>query len=92
MANAKIVQITDQQGGALAPQTLISQVVDPDGQVLENLILSKDGSSTPYTPTGVYNPATKEYVDNYPRTKIITSIGKPSSPNTGDFWYQLLSV
>lgn len=92
MANAKIVQLTDQQGNALAPQTLMSWVVEQDGQLLENLILPKDGSSDPYTPTSEYNPATKEYVDKRPRVKITTSIKKPVSPNVGDFWYQLPSV
>lgn len=92
MANAKIVQLTDQQGNALAPRTLMSWVVEQDGQLLENLILPKDGSSGTYTPTGAYNPATKVYVDNRPRVKITTSIRKPTSPNVGDFWYQLPSV
>lgn len=92
MANAKIVQLTDQQNNALAPQTLMSWVVEQDGQLLENLILPKDGSSDPYTPTNNYNPATKAYVDNRPRVKITTSLRKPSNPNVGDFWYQLPSV
>ena len=89
MANAKIVQITDQQGNALAPQTLMSQVVEQDGQLLENLILPKDGSSDPYTPTDAYNPATKSYVDNSPKAKIVMSVQKPKGQKVGDFWYQI---
>lgn len=89
MANAKIVQITDQQGNALAPQTLMSQVVEQDGQLLENLILPKDGSSDPYTPTDAYNPATKSYVDNNPKAKIVMSVQKPKGQKVGDFWYQI---
>lgn len=89
MANAKIVQITDQQGNALAPQTLMSWVVEQDGQLLENLILSKDGSSAPYDPTEDYNPATKAYVDNKPKVKIVMSVQKPKGQKAGDFWYQI---
>lgn len=89
MANAKIVQITDQQGNALAPQTLMSWVVEQDGQLLENLILSKDGSSVPYDPTEDYNPATKAYVDNKPKVKIVMSVQKPKGQKVGDFWYQI---
>ncbi len=89
MANAKIVQITDQQGNALAPQTLMSWVVEQDGQLLENLILSKDGSSAPYDPTEDYNPATKAYVDNKPKVKIVMSVQEPKGQKAGDFWYQI---
>lgn len=89
MANAKIVQLTDQQGNALAPQTLMSWVVEQDDQLLENLILPKDGSSDPYTPTDAYNPATKEYADNSPKVKIVMSVQKPKGQKTGDFWYQI---
>lgn len=89
MANAKIVQLTDQQGNALAPQTLMSWVVEQDGQLLENLILPKDGSSDPYTPTDAYNPATKSYVDNSPKAKIVMSVQKPKGQKVGDFWYQI---
>lgn len=89
MANAKIVQITDQQGNALAPQTLMSWVVEQDGQLLENLILPKDGSSAPYDPTEDYNPATKAYVDNSPKAKIVMSMQKPKGQKAGDFWYQI---
>lgn len=89
MANAKIVQLTDQQGNALAPQTLMSWVVEQDGQLLENLILPKDGSSAPYGPTEDYNPATKSYVDNSPKAKIVMSVQKPKGQKAGDFWYQI---
>lgn len=89
MANAKIVQITDQQGNALALQTLMSWVVEQDGQLLENLILPKDGSSAPYSPVGDYNPATKAYVDNSPKAKIVMSVQKPKGQKVGDFWYQI---
>jgi hypothetical protein len=89
LANAKIVQITDQQGNALAPQTLMSQVVEHDGQLLENLILPKDGSSAPYDPAEDYNPATKSYVDNKPKVKIVMSVQKPKGQKVGDFWYQI---
>lgn len=89
MANAKIVQLTDQQGNALAPQTLMSWVVEQDGQLLENLILPKDGSSAPYDPTEDYNPATKSYVDNSPKAKIVMSVQKPKGQKAGDFWYQI---
>lgn len=88
MADAKIVQITDQQGNELAPQTLISWVVDSDGRVLENLMLAKN-NITEYTPIENYNPATKQYVDTRPRTKIITSIQQPTNLSTGDMWYQV---
>lgn len=89
MANVKIVQITDQQGNALAPQTLMSQVIEQDGQLLENLILPKNGSSAPYAPAGDYNPATKSYVDNKPKAKIVMSVQKPKGQKVGDFWYQI---
>lgn len=89
MANAKIVRITDQQGNALAPQTLMSWVVEQDGQLLENLILPKDGSSAPYNPVGDYNPATKAYVDNKSKVKIVMSVQKPKGQKAGDFWYQI---
>lgn len=88
MAEAKIVQLTDQQGNELAPQTLMSWVVKQDGQLLENLILPIDGSSSPYTPTEDYNPATKGYVDNKQKVQIITSVQKPKGQKAGDFWYQ----
>lgn len=88
MADAKIVQLTDQQSNALAPQTLMSWVVEQDGQTLENLILAKN-NTTEYTPTENYNPATKQYVDTRPRTKIVTSIQQPTNLSTGDMWYQV---
>lgn len=87
MANAKIVNIKDQDGNILNPQTLMSQVVEQDGQLLEELILPKDNTSQ-YTPTSNYNPATKYYVDNVPRVKIITSIRQPTDMQKGDIWYQ----
>ncbi len=90
MANAKIVQLTDQQGKELAPQTLMSWVVEQDGQLLENLILPKDGSSAPYNPVEDYNPATKAYVDNKQKLQIITSVQKPKNLKSGDMWYQIL--
>lgn len=88
MADAKIVQLTDQQGNELAPQTLTTWVVKQDGQLLDNLILPKDGSSAPYTPTDDYNPATKAYVDNKQKVQIITSKRRPTGMKVGDFWYQ----
>lgn len=89
MATANIVQLTDQQGTELAPQTLMSLVLKQDGQLLENLILPKDGSSAPYDPIDDYNPATKAYVDNKPKVKIIMSVQKPKGQKAGDFWYQI---
>lgn len=89
MATAKIVQLTDQQGNELAPQTLMSWVVKQDGQLLENLILPKDGSSAPYVPTEDYNPATKAYVDNKQKIQIVTSVQKPKNLKVGDLWYQI---
>ncbi len=89
MATANIVQLTDQQGKELAPQTLMSWVVKQDGQLLENLVLSKDGSSEPYNPTEDYNPATKAYVDNKPKAKIAMSVQKPKGQKAGEFWYQI---
>lgn len=89
MATANIVQLTDQQGKELAPQTLMSLTVKQDGQLLENLILPKDGSSAPYDPTGDYNPATKSYVDNKPKAKIVMSVQKPKGQKAGEFWYQI---
>lgn len=89
MVNAKIVQLTDQQGKELAPQTLMSWVVEQDGQLLENLILPKDGSSAPYNPVEDYNPATKAYVDNKQKLQIITSVQKPKNLKSGDMWYQI---
>lgn len=88
MADAKIVQITDQQGNELAPQTLMSMVLKQDGQFLENLILPKD-NTTPYIPTSDYNPATKSYVDNKQKIQIITSVQKPKNMKAGDMWYQI---
>ena len=89
MATANIVQLTDQQGKELAPQTLMSLVVKQDGQLLENLILTKDGSSEPYVPAVGYNPATKSYVDNKPKAKIVMSVRKPKGQKAGEFWYQI---
>lgn len=89
MATANIVQLTDQQGKELAPQTLMSLVLKQDGQLLENLILPKDGSSAPYDPIDDYNPATKAYVDNKPKVKIVMSVQKPKGQKAGDFWYQI---
>lgn len=88
MADAKIVQLTDLQGNELAPQTLMSLAIKQDGQLLEGLILPKDGSSAPYIPTGDYNPATKAYVDNKPKVKIVMSVQAPKNLNVGDMWYQ----
>ena len=88
MATANMVRLTDTQGVEIAPQTLTSIVVRQDGQTLENLILSKINVAA-YAPTGDYNPATKEYVDNTPKTKIIMSGKKPQSMNIGDIWYEL---
>ena len=89
MATANIVQLTDQQGKELAPQTLMSLVLKQDGQLLENLILPKDGSSAPYNPVEEYNPATKAYVDNKPKAKIVMSVQKPKGQKAGEFWYQI---
>lgn len=88
MATANIVRLTDTQGVEIAPQTLTSIVVKQDGQTLENLILSKINVAA-YVPTDDYNPATKGYVDNTPKTKIIMSGKKPQSMNVGDIWYEL---
>lgn len=88
MANAKIVKITDQQGNELAPQTLMSQAFDTDGMTLESLILPKDNTS-PYIPASDYNPATKSYVDNAPKTKITMSVQAPKNAKVGDMWYQI---
>lgn len=89
MATAKIVQLMDQQDNELAPQTLMSWAVKQDGQLLENLILPKDGSSAPYVPTEDYNPATKAYVDNKSKAKIVMSVQKPKGQKAGEFWYQI---
>lgn len=88
MADAKIVQITDKQGNELAPQTLMSMVFKQDGQLLESLILPKD-NDIPYVPTNDYNPATKGYVDNKQKIKIITSVQEPKNMVIGDMWYQI---
>jgi hypothetical protein len=88
LATANIVRLTDTQGVEIAPQTLTSIVVQQDGQTLENLILSKINVAA-YVPTDDYNPATKGYVDNTPKTKIIMSGEKPQSMNVGDIWYEL---
>lgn len=87
MANAKIVQLTDQQGNELAPQTLTKQVVKQDGQLLDSLLLTKT-NTTEYIPTGDYNPATKNYVDTKLKTKIVVSVQKPKDMSIGDIWYQ----
>lgn len=89
MATANIVQLTDQQGKQLVPQTLMSLVLKQDSQLLENLILPKDGSSVPYNPVEEYNPATKAYVDNKPKAKIVMSVQKPKGQKAGEFWYQI---
>lgn len=88
MADVNIVRLTDTQGNEVAPQTLTSAVVQQDGQTLDNLILSKINTHS-YVPTGDYNPATKSYVDNKPKTSITTSVKKPQSMMAGDIWYSI---
>lgn len=88
MADTKMVQITDQDGGSLYPKTKMAQVVNANDQTLEALILTKNNTAA-YTPTSNYNPATKSYVDKKPKTRIITSSQKPINLTVGDMWYQV---
>lgn len=85
MVDAKIVQPTDKQGNELAPQTLMSWAIKQDGQLLENSILPKKGSSIPHWPAEDYNPATKDYVDTKQKVKIIISVEEPASKNVATF-------
>ena len=87
MADTKMVQITDQDGGSLYPKTKMAQVVNANDQTLEALILTKN-NTVAYTPTSDYNPATKSYVDNKPKINIVTSIQKPKNMRIGDLWDQ----
>lgn len=85
---AEIVQLKTLNNEEVYPQTLMTLVIRENGELLEELILAKD-NTTAYTPTQDYHPATKKYVDTKQKTKIITSIQKPSNAQVGDFWYEL---
>lgn len=85
---AEIVQLKTLNDEEVYPQTLMSLAIRENGQLLEELVLTKDNTAT-YIPTQDYNPATKKYVDSKQKIKMITSIRKPSNMNVGDFWYQL---
>lgn len=87
---AEVVQLKTLNDEEVYPQTLMSLAIRENGELLEELILAKD-NTTSYTPTQDYHPATKKYVDTKQKIKMVISIRKPSGMNVGDFWYQLPS-
>ena len=86
------VTLTDATtGGIIYPQTLVDSVQNEQGALLRTLLLMLD-NTTPFTPTGDYQPATKKYVDDMAGcggVEIQLSTTQPTGQSVGDYWYHV---
>ena len=57
-------------GSPIYPVTLLDNVKNASGEVLSSLVLTKT-NTTVYTPSADYQPATKKYVDDAPKSRIL---------------------
>ena len=85
---AEKVTLKDQTTGrVIYPKTLISAVQNEAGQTVDQITLLKD-NITEFSPTGDYQPATKNYVDENTGVQVVVSTTRPTSQAAGDFWYE----
>lgn len=91
---AEKVTLTDATtGGIIYPQTLVDSVQNEQGALLRTLVLMLN-NTTPFTPTGDYNPATKKYIDDLLAgfkggVDIQLSTTQPTGQSSGDYWYHV---
>lgn len=89
---AEKVTLTDATtGGIIYPQTLVDSVQNEQGALLRTLLLMLN-NTTPFTPTGDYQPATKKYVDDMAGSggvDIQLSTTQPTGQSAGDYWYHV---
>ena len=57
-------------GSPIYPVTLLDNVKNASGEVLSSLVLTKT-NTTVFTPAADYQPATKKYVDDAPKSRIL---------------------
>ena len=89
---AEKVTLTDATtGGIIYPQTLVDSVQNEQGELLRTLLLMLN-NTTPFTPTGDYQPATKKYVDDMAGVDIITGTVQPTGQSSGDYWYHVTGI
>ena len=85
---AEKVTLKDQTtSGVIYPKTLISAVQNKAGQTVGQITLLKD-TTTEFSPTGDYQPATQKYVDDNSGVQVVVSTTQPTSQVAGDFWYE----
>ena len=68
-------------GSPIYPVTLLDNVKNASGEVLSSLVLTKT-NTTVFTPTADYQPATKKYVDDAQKSRIL-NITLPAANWTG---------
>ncbi len=89
---AEKVTLTDATTGSIIyPQTLVDSVQNESGALLKTLVLMLN-NTTPFTPTGDYQPATKKYVDDTVSSASVDiqlSATQPTDQSAGDYWYHV---